>query len=115
MHVEGGVAYTAWHAGILEAEKKQMKEDISQASAVGLITDNTPRMGDVFALLVRYISIIENRPRVEQRLAIVEFLKKSMNANNFCHLLSGHMYTLKSLHPHPALRRSISSMVLLMC
>lgn len=63
---------------ILKVEEEQLLHEL-RGKIVSLIFDATPRMGDVFALLARFVSVKEGRAKVEQRLIHVAFCKKSMD------------------------------------
>ena len=78
---------------ISQTEMDELKKDISEAydNNISLITDNTPRLGDVFALLARFVVIKDNRPIVRQRLLTVEFLKRAMNSGQLSGLLQSHV------------------------
>lgn len=69
---------TDWLKIILEDEKKMQYTELRD-KIVSLIFDATPRQGDVFACIARFVEEADGKVRIVQRLIDVAFLSKSMD------------------------------------
>lgn len=68
---------------LLEKEVHLQMEEV-KGKVVSIIADATPRQGDVFALIVRFVAIspVDHLPVVQQRLISVQFLDGNLDAGN---------------------------------
>jgi len=73
---------TKYIDGLVKAEDMLFREALrNRVGGIAIITDNTPRLGDVFALLLRFVKLDDNGiPQITQWLVDVRFLQESMTA-----------------------------------
>jgi hypothetical protein len=51
---------------------------------VSIIADSTPRMGDVFAMTTRFVTVKNNKATADQGLVHVDFIRGYLNAATQC-------------------------------
>jgi hypothetical protein len=82
--LEGANTIVATHIKpILNAEIALQIEEL-KGKRVSLCFDGTPRLGDVFAMVARYVEENKGKVNSRQRLIHIAFAKKSMNGPNVC-------------------------------
>jgi hypothetical protein len=80
-------------AGGLELQIEELK-----GKKVSLCFDGTPRLGDVFAMVARYVEVRDGKAKSRQRLIHLAFAKKSMNGPNVCAEVSSALRGKRLFH-----------------
>jgi hypothetical protein len=80
---------------VLKMEKNLQEQEL-YGKHVNNITDATPRMGEMFALIARFISVLDQKATVYKCLVDVTFLNYSLSAATQCGtvqkaLMSAHL------------------------
>lgn len=65
-------------------EKELQDRDLPKGTKVSMIFDATPRLGDCFNIIVRYIRVHHGKVKIYQSLIRLSFLKNSMSAEDIC-------------------------------
>jgi hypothetical protein len=64
--------------------EKDLQEQELQGKHVSIIADATPRMGDVFSLITRCVSVLNHKATVQQHLVDVAFVNYLLSASSQC-------------------------------
>jgi hypothetical protein len=68
---------------LLRIEENKQIEELKEHN-VGLVADETPRMGDVFAMILRFVQVKDGKASVQKCLINLNFIKGSLNAATQC-------------------------------
>jgi hypothetical protein len=98
LSLEGATMIVANHiTPILNAEIELQIEEL-KGKRISLCFDGTPRLGDVFAMVARYVEVYDGKANSRQRLIHVAFAKKSMNGPNVCAEVSSGLQGRRLVH-----------------
>jgi hypothetical protein len=96
--LEGRSAVVSNHLkSILDAELELQIEEL-KGKKISLCFDGTPRLGDVFAMVARYVEVRDGKVNSRQRLIHIAFANKSMNGPNVCAEVSRGLQGKRLVH-----------------
>jgi hypothetical protein len=88
---------SAYLEKLLKIKKENQIADL-HGKRVTIIADATPRMVDVFALIVRFLSTKDHKVSVDQRLVSVNFIQGLLNAATQCGVVQKGLQSVRLIH-----------------